>query len=293
MLKGDMLKKLTIDGNAKINLSLDVIRRREDGYHDLSMIMQEITLNDVIELEEIERDEIRVSCTNEKVPTDASNIVYRIAYTIKEKFKIKKGISINIIKNIPLAAGLAGGSADGAATLKGLNELWNLELSEQELIEIAKPIGADIPFCVVGGTALAEGIGEKLTKIRGLGAVDILLVYPEVEVSTAYVYKNLKLDEIEKRPDNSDLIEAIERGDINHLAKNMVNVLESVTSSRYSIIEEIKKSMIENGALGSMMSGSGPTVFGIFESETSLERCAKELKKKYKVVIKAKTVEAR
>ena len=288
-----MKSSINIKANAKINLSLDVLGKRKDGYHDLVMIMQELELSDIIYIEELEENKIEIYCDNIEVPTDSSNIVYKISYTIKEHYGIKKGVKIGIEKNIPLAAGLAGGSADAAATIIGLNELWNLDMSEEEMIELSKFIGADIPFCLVGKTALAEGIGEKLTKLYGLKQHHILLVNPGIEVSTKYIFENLDIEKIEKRPDTERLIEAIKSDDIEFIAENMVNVLETVTIPKYSIIGDIKSKMIELGAIGSMMSGSGPTVFGIFKDEESLIKAENELIKYYDKVIRTRTVEGK
>lgn len=286
-----MNNTIKIPANAKVNLSLDVIRRREDNYHDLEMIMQEIDLKDHIFIKEIDEDEIRISCNEEEVPTDKSNIVYKISYTIKEKFNIEKGLEIHIEKNIPLAAGLGGGSADAAATIKGLNQLWNLNMSEQDMIDISKPLGADIPFCIIGGTAVAKGIGDKLTKISGLKETMILLVNPEMEVSTKFVYENLNIDGIDKRPDTEKLVDAITKNDIEYIADNMVNVLETVTVKEYPVIDKIKNDMLNYGAIGSLMSGSGATVFGIFDSESEMKKAEKEFRKEYDLVFRTKTVE--
>ncbi|KNF09785.1 4-diphosphocytidyl-2-C-methyl-D-erythritol kinase IspE [Gottschalkia purinilytica] len=280
---------ITMNAYAKINLSLDVIKRREDGYHELKMIMQQIDLKDTLTIEETDKN-IEIVTDNEKLPIDSSNVVYKVWYTLSNEFNIKKGVRININKNIPISAGLAGGSTDAAAVLKGLNELWNLGLTERELMDIGVKIGADVPYCIMGGTALAEGIGEKLTKLKSFSNKLILLANPGIEVSTAYVYNSLDLKNIKIRPDTSKLIESIEKEDTNYLAKNMVNVLESVTIKDYPIINEIKKDMIENGAIGSIMSGSGSTVFGIFENENDLEKCKEKLNKKVNTVITSKTI---
>ncbi len=277
--------------NAKVNLSLDVVRRREDNYHDLEMIMQEIDLADKIFIKEIDADEIRVLCNRDDIPTDETNIVYKISYTIKNRFNIDKGLEIKIDKNIPIAAGLGGGSADAAATIKGLNKLWNLNMSEQDMIDISKPLGADIPFCIIGGTAVARGIGDKLTKISGLKETMILLVNPEIGVSTKFVYQSLNLDVIEKRPDTGKLVDAIQANDLNYIANNMVNVLETVSIKEYPLIDKIKEEMIQYGAIGSLMSGSGSTVFGIFDDESAIDNAEKEFRKQYNLVIRTKTVE--
>lgn len=271
------MEELKLEAFAKINLSLDVIGKKSNGYHEVRMIMQQVDLKDNIYIKE--RDEgIKIECTNPKVPTDSSNLVYKAYDIIKRKFNINKGVEIKIEKNIPMAAGLAGGSSDCAQVLIGLNKLWNLGLSEKELMEIGVKIGADVPYCIMGGTALAEGIGEKLTKIKGLKEGHILLAKPNIDVSTAYVYKNLEISEIKKHPDIDKIIKDIEK-DIYSLSKDMVNVLETVTIKKHPEIKKIKEEMIFNGALGSLMSGSGPTVFGIFDDIDKAKECKKNIEK--------------
>lgn len=259
------MDSIVLNANAKINLSLDVLGKRQDGYHEVRMIMQAISLHDIVSIEVIDSG-IEVSCNRNWVPTGEKNIAYKAAILMLEKYSVKKGLRIGINKNIPVAAGLAGGSTDAAAVLTGINNLFNLGINDNELMLLGKQIGADVPFCLKGGTALSEGIGEKLTYLHPFKDVSIVLVKPRVSVSTAWVYSNLEIDKITSRPDTDFLIKAIEFGDINKLAQNMKNVLEDVTINKYCAIKEIKELLVENGALGSMMSGSGPTVFGIFEN---------------------------
>lgn len=284
------MKSVEKKAYAKINLSLDVVRRREDGYHDLEMIMQQIGICDIIRVEETEGSEIEISADGGNIPTDSDNIVYKISYTLKERFNIGKGVRIHIEKNIPVAAGLAGGSTDAAAVMMILNEIWNLDMDKDEMTDIAKNIGADIPFFFYGKTALAEGIGEKITPLSDFSGRKILLVNPGVPVNTGHVYKNLKLDENLKRPDNKELIEFIENGETQKLAENMANVLESVTIAEHPVIDEIKKEMMDCGALGSMMSGSGPTVFGIFDKDSTIETAYERMKEKYKTALITETI---
>lgn len=284
------MKSIKLDAYGKINLSLDVLRRREDGYHDLRMIMQQIDLKDTLQIEEIEEDKIVIESDSLEIPTDERNIVYKVADSLKKKHGLNSGVKIRIEKHIPVSAGLAGGSTDAAATLKGLNELWNLGLSEAELMEIGKPIGADIPYCIYGGTALAEGIGEKLKRLNGFGGKHILLANPEIQVSTARIYQNLNLEGLNKRPDTERLMQAISEDDLEHVAQNMVNVLETVTIPMHPVIEDIKREMMISGALGALMSGSGPTVFGIFKTEKELDEAKAKLDKKVKLTIKTKTI---
>lgn len=256
---------MEIAAPAKINLSLDVLGKREDGYHDLRMIMQTVELHDTVLLRET-KSGISLECSAGWAPRDATNIAWKAAELLLDKKGIKSGVAIKIIKRIPVAAGLAGGSTDAAAVLRGMNGLFSLGLEEDELRDLGKQIGADVPYCIRGGTRLAEGIGEKLTVLEDFTGVDIVLVKPNVGVSTAWVYQNLRLQEIRRddRPDTRLLIQAIMKRDIKGVSHNMRNVLEKVAIPRYGIIREAKDRLVELGALGSMMSGSGPAVFGIF-----------------------------
>lgn len=258
------MKSISLNAHAKINLSLDVTRKRQDGYHEVKMIMQTIALHDKVILDKRDTG-IEVSCDKPWVPGGNDNIAYKAANLISQRCNAVSGVSIKILKRIPVAAGLAGGSADAAAVIKGMNELFNLNLNEDELLDIGKHVGADVPFCIKGGTMLSEGIGEELTEIDSMPEVNIVLVKPRVSVSTAWVYNNLKLDKISSRPDTNLLIKAISEKNISYLAGNMRNVLETVTIEKYGVINDIKNELLRLGALGSMMSGSGPSVFGIFE----------------------------
>lgn len=262
---------------AKINLSLDVTGKRTDGYHSVRMIMQSIELHDNV-LIEVTDSGIEVTSDCCYVPSGEENIAFKAAKLMIDCFGIKKGIKIKIEKKIPVAAGLAGGSSDAASVLKGIKELFKLDVKETQLMEIGKLIGADVPYCIKGGTMLAEGIGEKLTELAPFQNIDILLVKPKIGVSTAWVYKNLNIQKIMDRPDTNDLITAIKEGRLDALAKGMKNVLETVTIPKYGVIQEIKTKMLELGALGSMMSGSGPTVFGIFDSPDSAHNAYNKIK---------------
>jgi len=279
------VNSIQLKSRAKINLSIDVLGKRQDGYHLVEMIMQTIDLYDIIKIKEIDIDEININSNSEDIPLNKDNIVYKAAKLLKDEFNIKKGIDIFIEKNIPVAAGMAGGSSNAAAVLVGLNKLWNLNLSEVRLQEIGLKLGADVPFCISGGAALAEGIGEKLTSIKGLSEDTIILVCkPNLFVSTKDVYKGLDLENIKNRPDNKFLIQCLREGNINLLSKNMVNLLEDVTSKMHEEIKEIENTMLEYNALGSMMSGSGPTVFGLFDNEDDALNAKLELLKKYNQV---------
>lgn len=293
MVKGvEILESITIAAHAKINLSLDVLRRKPNGYHELSMIMQEIDLKDIVTITQIDDNNknIEITCNQSQVPTDESNIVYNTYKLISEKFNINKSIKVHIEKNIPISAGLAGGSTDAAAVIKALNKLWNLRLDEQDLMDLGVQIGADVPFCIMGGTALSEGIGEKLTPLKSFKDKEILLAKPGVGVSTADVYKNLDIENLKDRPDIEKIMSLIEKDDTRGLAHDMKNVLESVTTKLHPQIEEIKKEMIACGALGSLMSGSGPTVFGIFDNAEDLKLCKEKLADKIETVIITKTI---
>lgn len=279
------MNSIELKSRAKINLSIDVLGKREDGYHLVEMIMQTIDLYDIIKIKEIKIDEIKISSNSSDIPLNENNIVYKAVKLLKEKFDVKNGVEIFIEKNIPVAAGMAGGSCNAAAVLVGLNKLWNLNLSETKLQEIGLKLGADVPFCISGNAALAQGIGEELTYIKGLSKDTFILVCkPDLFVSTKEVYEGLDLQNIKNRPDNKFLIECLKEDNINLLAKNMVNVLETVTSKMHEEIKDIEKIMLENNALGAMMSGSGPTVFGLFDKEQDVLKGKGELLKKYNQV---------
>lgn len=248
---------------AKINLSIDVLSKRPDGYHNVQMIMQSISLYDRVIIEEI-KSGIEIKCNNPNIPCDEKNIAFKAAKIIMETHNISSGVKITLFKKVPHSAGLAGGSTDAAAVLKGINTIFELGLNNNALAEYGKNIGSDVPFCINGGTMLAEGIGEMLTKLEPLLETYIVLIKPKISVSTAWVYSNLNLSEITERPDTSFLINAIKEKNIESVAKNMKNVLESVTIKEYPIIAQIKQKLIDLGAAGSIMSGSGPSVFGVF-----------------------------
>ncbi|HEX9059504.1 MAG TPA: 4-(cytidine 5'-diphospho)-2-C-methyl-D-erythritol kinase, partial [Clostridia bacterium] len=256
---------------------LDVLSKRPDGYHDLKMIMQTIYLSDTVTLQVIDKG-IEVYCSNPNIPVGEGNIAYKAAEIMIQKYNINRGIRIDIDKQIPVAAGLAGGSSNAAAVIKGINELFSLGLSDSELLALGKQIGADVPYCIKGGTMLAEGIGEVLTELDMLQGINILLVKPKIDISTAWVYKNLDLEKKAERPNTDFLIDCIKERRIDKLAANMKNVLETVSIKEYRIIEYIKNRMIEFGAQGSMMSGSGPSVFGIFKDRQSVENAYNKMK---------------
>lgn len=283
------MDELVLDAFGKINLALDVLYKRDDGYHEINTIMQQIGLKDTVILKN-RSEGIRIFCDDNRIPTDERNLVYKAWEKIVEKTKEKRGVEIIIKKRIPLAAGLAGGSTDAAAVLKGLNILWDLNIPQVELMELGREIGADVPFCILGGTAQAGGIGERLKSLKSFSNKLILLANIGVEVSTPYVYKNLNLKDKKAPLDIDKIVKYIEEDNLKAVAKNMANILEDVVLKKYPVIGDIKEEMLKEGALGSLMSGSGPTVFGIFDDEHKLIRCKEKLEKKVKVVIATKTI---
>ena len=277
------MNSITLKSRAKINLSIDVLGKRQDGYHLVEMIMQTIDLYDLIEINEKDNDQITIKSTSDEIPLDCNNLVYKAANLIKKTFNINKGVEIHIKKNIPVAAGMAGGSSNAAAVLVGLNKLWNLNLSNQQLEKIGLKLGADVPFCINGGAVLASGIGEELTPIKGLTKdVCILVCKPDLFVSTKEVYECIDSKDIDKRPNNKFLIECLKNEDTRQLAENMSNVLEGVTMDKHPVIQQIKDIMTNNRALGAMMSGSGPTVFGLYENREDAVKCKAILEKQFK-----------
>lgn len=283
------MDELVLDAFGKINLALDVLYKRDDGYHEINTIMQQIGLKDTVILKN-RSEGIRIFCDDNRIPTDERNLVYKAWEKVVEKTKEKRGVEIIIKKRIPLAAGLAGGSTDAAAVLKGLNILWDLNIPQVELMELGREIGADVPFCILGGTAQAGGIGERLKSLKSFSNKLILLANIGVEVSTPYVYKNLNLKDKKAPLDIDKIVKYIEEDNLKAVAKNMANILEDVVLKKYPVIGDIKEEMLKEGALGSLMSGSGPTVFGIFDDEHKLIRCKEKLEKKVKVVIATKTI---
>ena len=261
------MKELKLKAMAKINLGLDVLRKREDGYHDLRMIMQTVYLYDRIELKQTEEPGIRVSTNLSFLPVNEDNLVYRAAKLLMDEFRIEEGVEITLHKYIPVAAGLAGGSSDAAAVLVGMNRMFQLNLSQEDLMTRGVKIGADVPYCIMRGTALAEGIGEKLTPLPNTPDCYVVLAKPPIHVSTQFVYGNLRANELTSHPDIDGQVEAIRNGDFYGMAERMGNVLETVTIPAHPVIQEIKDTMMQAGAVNAMMSGSGPTVFGLFDDE--------------------------
>lgn len=263
---------------AKINLGLDILGKREDGYHDVRMIMQTIQMYDVLEINRSEQPGISLTTNFPYVPCDERNLVYKAAKMLMDEFHIEEGITMRLDKFIPVSAGMAGGSTDAAAAFVGLNRLFGLKLSERELMERAVKIGADVPYCIMRGTALAEGIGEKLTRIPQMPKCWILVGKPGVNVSTKMAYESMNLKDIKERPDIDGMIRALEKGDLNGVIAGMGNVFEPGIIRNYPVIQDIKDLMEENGARRAMMSGSGPTVFGVFDSEKKMKTAAEALR---------------
>ena len=280
---------MKIKAYCKVNISLDVVGKREDGYHLLSMIMQNIDLYDEIEVEKQECG-IILECNKSYVPVDNRNLAYKAAEIFKERYDIVDGVKINIEKNIPVSAGLAGGSTDAAAVLKVMNKLFNVNATEEELMELGLKLGADIPYCIHGGTALCEGIGEIITPIKPFRDKIVVLVKPAFGVSTKEVYKNFNLEKVKQHPKTAEIINAIENDNLNFVASNMKNLLENVTLRKHKILIKIKEEMNACGAINSMMSGSGPTVFAFFDDMLKAQRCFEKMKKKYSDVFITRTI---
>ena len=273
------MKEMFLRAHGKVNLGLDVVRRREDGYHEVRMIMQTVSLSDRIRLETRKEPGILLTLgKNSHLPCDASNLAYRAADLLMKEFEIREGLLIELEKHIPVAAGMAGGSADAATVLYGVNRLFDLGLSLKELQERGVKLGADIPYCLMRGCALAEGIGEKLTRLPPPPSCIVLLAKPPIGVSTKWVYQNLDLGKVQSHPPIDRQIEAIKNGDLKELAEHMENVLESVTIPAHPEIGRIRDVMKEEGALNAMMSGSGPTVFGLFKTLEEAEKCRDKIR---------------
>ncbi|WP_144555607.1 4-(cytidine 5'-diphospho)-2-C-methyl-D-erythritol kinase [Bacillus sp. X1(2014)] len=263
--------KLLVKAPAKINLALDVLHKRPDGFHEVEMIMTTIDLADRVELELLNEDKIHILSHNRYVPDDQRNLAFQAAQLLKDRFHVKQGVMISIEKTIPVAAGLAGGSSDAAATLRGLNKLWNLGLNMDELAELGSEIGSDVSFCVYGGTALAKGRGEIITQIPAPPTCWVILAKPFIGVSTAEVYRRLDINET-VHPNIAGMIEAIHERDYQKVCGNVGNVLEEVTLNLHPEVALIKEQMKRFGADAVLMSGSGPTVFGIVQHDSRMHR---------------------
>lgn len=274
--------EMNLKAYAKINLTLDILRRLPNGYHEINSVMQQVELHDDILLKQ--SNKIIVDC--KEIPCK-KNLVYKTAILLKNKFNIKKGVEIKIKKNIPISSGLSGGSSDAASALIGLNKLWNLNLDNDKLIEIAASIGMDVPFHIVANACEARGRGEILKKINPVN-LDIILINPNLRISTKEAYKNLDLSKIGKKLKTKDLLKAIEEQNIIKIANNLHNDFEPTILKKYPIINKIKQKLIKNGALNALMSGSGPTIFGIFENEEKAKKAYHKLKH-FKFICMTKT----
>ena len=263
---------------AKINLGLDVTGKREDGYHEVRMVMQTIQMYDQLEIKERKEPGIRLTTNLPFLPCNDGNLVYKAAKLLMDEFDIHQGVDMNLTKFIPVAAGMAGGSSDAAAALVGINRMFQLGLTKRQLMERGVQIGADVPYCVMRGTALAEGIGEKLTRITQVPDCFVLIGKPGINVSTKAAYESLQLDKISSHPDIDGMIGDIERGDLLAMTQKMGNVFEPGIIEKYPVIGEIKALMESHGALKAMMSGSGPTVFGIFDDREKMAAAAEVLR---------------
>lgn len=277
--RSEAMDNITLKALAKINLGLDVVRRREDGYHEVRMIMQTIHLYDKLDIRKTKESGIAITSNLSYVPTNENNLVYKAGKLLMDEFDIQEGVSVHLQKRIPVAAGMAGGSSDAAAMLYGMNQIFDLGLSRRELMERGVKIGADVPYCLMRGTALAEGIGEKLTSLPPMVKCPVLIAKPAISVSTKFVYENLKLNEETIHPDINQLITDIKNKDLHAIAGHMGNVLETVTIPEYPVIAKIKEQMMKSGAVNAMMSGSGPTVFGLFEDEETARKAYDDMVK--------------
>lgn len=257
---------------AKINLLLDVLHKRSDGYHEVEMIMTMVDLADRLEMSELTRDTIVISSQAGYIPLDEKNLAFQAARLMKEQYSVNKGVYIHLDKKVPVAAGLAGGSSDAAATLRGLNRLWKLGVSDEELCQLGAKLGSDVPFCVTGGTALATGRGEVLTPLPALPQCWVVLAKPPINVSTAEVYNRIRADQIQRHPSATRMEQAIRELSFAKMCTELGNVLEDVTLRLHPEVRQLKESMIRFGADGVLMSGSGPTVFGLVRKESKIPR---------------------
>lgn len=273
------MERITINTMAKVNLGLDVLRRREDGYHEVNMVMQTVKLYDTLVLEAKEEEGITVRVDVGDIPTDENNLIARAARILYQHYPITKGVEITLTKRIPIAAGMAGGSTDAAATLVGMNHLFELGLNEERLKELGVRIGADVPYCIQGGTVLSQGIGEKLTALPKAPDCFLVIAKPDLFISTKEVYEKLDAAALTWHPNIDAMVESIKQQDLTEIAANMGNVLETVTEREYPIISQLKQLLKEEGALNALMSGSGPTVFGIFSDEQKARKALEEVRR--------------
>lgn len=275
------MSTVTVESMAKINLGLDVLRRRTDGYHEVKMVMQTVELYDTLVFSKKAEPGICLRTDQRELPADEQNLIVKAANLLGKEYGIKEGIEISLTKRIPIAAGMAGGSTNAAATLVGVNRLFNLECSIARLKELGVRLGADVPYCIEGGTMLSEGIGERLTALPAAPEAFVVIIKPDIGVSTKYVYEHLHADRLPFHPDIDGMVRAIEKQDLSGIAQRMENVLETVTKEQYPVIGQLKEELREQGALNALMSGSGPTVFGIFEKKERAGEAWKRIKNSY------------
>lgn len=280
---------MLVKAYGKINISLDIVGKREDGYHLLKMIMQNVDLYDSMSFQRCNKG-INISCNKPYIPTDEKNLVYKAAKLFMDTYDIQEGINIYLKKNIPVAAGMAGGSADAAAVFKTLNQIFKIDASDNELMNLGVKIGADVPYCIIGGTALCEGIGEIITPLAPFKNQILVLVKPNFGVSTKEVFKNLDISKIFKHPDTEAIIKDMEQENLEEVCSGMKNLLENVTLRKYPVLKRIKEDMIKMGATGSMMSGSGPTIFAFFDDMLKAQRCYEKFKTQYKEIYLTRTI---
>ncbi|MDR7317457.1 4-diphosphocytidyl-2-C-methyl-D-erythritol kinase [Brevibacillus nitrificans] len=285
--------RISVKAPAKINLTLDVLAKRPDGYHEVEMVMTTVDLADRVDLTLRGDGEITLDCSASFVPDDIRNHAYKAAVLLKERYQVREGVHLYIDKQIPVAAGLAGGSSDAAATLRGLNQLWNLGLSLDELAAVGAQIGSDVPFCVYGGTALAKGRGEQITHLNTPAPCWVILAKPPIGVSTADVYGNLRVQEIDNHPLTGQMLRAISEQDFPMMCQALGNVLENVTLSLHPQVRQIKELMMASGADGVLMSGSGPTVFALVQKEAKVHRIYNALRGFVKDVFVARMLGAK
>ena len=263
---------MKISAMSKVNLGLDVLRRRDDGYHEVRMIMQTLKLCDELYFEETQKKEIIIVCNSENLECDENNLIYKAARLIMDEAGIDRGLDIRLKKNIPIAAGMAGGSSDAAATLVALNKMFGIDFDIAKLKEIGVKIGADVPYCIEGGTQLSEGIGEKLTRLKDAPQCFVVVAKPHIGVSTKYVYENLHVETIKTHPNIDAMLKGIDEGDLIEISSHMENILENVTEKKYPVIAMLKSKLKSMGALNSLMSGSGPTVFALFDDRDKADK---------------------
>ena len=272
------MQEMSLKALAKINLGLDVLGKRDNGYHDVRMVMQSIYLYDDVFLKKTEEEGVTIETNWGFLPVNENNIAYKAAKLLMEEFSLPGGIHIRLRKYIPVSAGMAGGSTDAAAVLFGMNRMYKLSLTQEELKQRGVLLGADVPYCIMRGTVLAEGIGEVLTPLPAMPKCYVLIAKPGISVSTKLVYEKLDAKEIKDHPDIDGVLKGLEEQDLKKVAESMENVLEAVTIEEYPVIEAIKACMKKNGALNAMMSGSGPTVFGLFESRTAAKSAQQKIR---------------